>query len=72
MIRETYIFNYDYEVTYQYELGHTGTYDIAPEPNEVDIIDIYDNYEGRYLDYRELDELIPAVEDEIHDYLNNL
>lgn len=72
MTRDSITYQFDYEVSFEYELGFTGSYERAPETHEIEVVDIYDNYTGEYLSGYEFDLMLGDVEDFINDYLNNL
>ena len=72
MTRDSITYQFDYEVSFDYELGFTGSYERAPETHEIEVVDIYDNYTGEYLSGYEFDSMVGEVEEYINDYLNNL
>ena len=71
MTRDTYTYDWDYEVSYAYELGYSGS-NRAPEEHEIEVLSIWDNYENKPVTGYEFNSMLGNVEEEINDYLNNL
>lgn len=72
MTRDSYTYDWDYEVSFDYELGYSGSYDRAPEEHEIEVISIWDNYENKEVTGYEFNSMLRDVEEDINDYLNNL
>lgn len=72
MIRDSITYQFDYEVSFAYELGFTGSYERAPETHEIEVLSIWDNYENKPVTGYEFNSMLGNVEEEINDYLNNL
>jgi len=71
MTRDTYTYDWSYEVTFEYELGYCGS-NRAPEEHEIEVLSIWDNCKGEEVTGYEFNTLLDDVEEEINDYLNNL
>lgn len=71
MIRDTYTYDWDYEVSFDYELGYSGS-NRAPETHEIEVLSIWDNYENKEVTGYEFNSMLRDVEEDINDYLNNL
>ena len=72
MTRDSMLYQFDYEVSFAYELGFTGSYERAPETHEIEVLSIWDNYTDKPVTGYEFNSMLGNVEEEINDYLNNL
>ncbi len=72
MTRDSITYQFDYEVSFAYELGFTGSYERAPETHDIEVLSIWDNYEDKPVTGCEFDSMANEVEEYINDYLNEL
>ena len=71
MTRDSITYQFDYEIDFDYKLGYSGS-NRAPETHDIQVVNKYDNYEGKFLNGYEINSMLGNVEEEINDYLNNL